>query len=121
MHGQHSIKDIIKYFLGNQRSNNNIEMISELLHRLEKFGARMSIKIHFLSSDLNYFPDNCGDYSKEQGERFHRDIATIENRYQGHITINMLADYCCSLKRDVTDGIYKRKSKKQSFISKNIN
>ena len=53
----------------------------------------------------------------KKGKRFHQYIATMENGYQGSITINMLADYCQSLKRDVTDGIYKRKSKK-SFIPK---
>ena len=76
----------------------------------------MSIKIHFLSSHLNYFPDNCGDYSEEQRERFYQDIAIMENRYQGSMTINMLADYCWSQKRNVTDSIYKRKSKKQSSL-----
>ena len=89
-----SLKNVIKYFLGNNRSDDYIEIISELLHCFEQFGARMSIKIHFLSSHLNYFPDNCGDYSEEQGERLHQDIATMENRYQGPISINMLADYC---------------------------
>ena len=44
-----ALKDIIKYFLGIQRNNNYIEMISELLHCLEELGAYMSIKIHFLS------------------------------------------------------------------------
>ena len=38
-----ALKDIIKYFLCNQRSNNYIEMISELLHFLEELGTRMSI------------------------------------------------------------------------------
>ena len=56
---------------------------------------------------LNYFSDNCGDYSEEHGERFHQDIATMKNRYQGSITINILDDYCWSLKRNGTDGIYK--------------
>ena len=106
------IKDLIRYFHGNQRSNKYIEMISELPHCLEEFSARMSIKIYFLSSHLNYFSDNCGDYSEEQRERFYQDIAIMENRYQGSMTINMLADYCWSLKRNVTDSIYKRKSKK---------
>ena len=28
----------------------------------------MSIKVHYLHSHLDNFPDNCGDYSDEQGE-----------------------------------------------------
>ena len=82
------LKYIIIFFLGNQRSNNYTEMISKLLHCPEEFGARMSIKIHFLSSHLNYSPEYRGDYSHERGERYHQDIATMENRYQGPITIN---------------------------------
>ena len=75
----------------------------------------MSIKIHFLNAHLDYFPDNCGDYSEEQGERFHQDISTIEERYQGNITINILTDYCWSLKRDIKDCSHRRKAMKQSL------
>ena len=107
------IKDLIRYFHGNQRSNKYIEMISELLHCLEEFGVRMSIKIHFLGLHLNYFPDNCGYYSEEQGGQCYQDIAIMENRYQGSMTINMLADYCWSLKRNVTDSIYNKKTNLQ--------
>jgi hypothetical protein len=31
----------------------------------------MSPKVHFLHSHLNYFPQNLGIVSDEQGERFH--------------------------------------------------
>ena len=54
---------------------------------------------------------NDPHYRQEQGEICHQDIATMENRYQGPITINILDYYCWSLKRFVTDGLYKRKSK----------
>ena len=87
-----------------------------MVQSFKELGARMSIKIHFLNSHLNYFPDNCGDYSEDQGERFHQGVATMEARYQGHVTINILADYCWSLKRDSKDQIYKRKSLKQAFV-----
>ena len=50
-----------------------------------KIGARISIKMHFLNSLLDYFPNNCREYSEEQGERFHHDLATMEERYQGYI------------------------------------
>jgi len=32
------------------------------------------IKLHFLKSHFQHFPDNLGDYSEEQGKRFHQDI-----------------------------------------------
>ena len=40
----------------------------------------MSIKLHFLDSHIYYFPENLGDYSEEQGERFHQDIYNMEKR-----------------------------------------
>ena len=43
----------------------------------------MSIKVHFLHSHLDESPANLGDVSDEQGERFHQDIQTMEERYQG--------------------------------------
>ena len=78
----------------------------------------MSIKMHFLQSHLDYFPKNCGDYSEEQGERFHQDIKTMESRYQGRWDINMLADYCWCLKRDEPESLHKRKSVKNSFLGR---
>ena len=59
----------------------------------------MSIKIHFLSVYLDYFPDNCVDYSEERGYCFNQDILTMEDRYQGNVTIKILDDYCWSLKK----------------------
>ena len=52
----------------------------------------MSVKVHFLRSHLEYFPENLWAFSEEQGERFHQDIKTIEKRYQGSWDTNMLAD-----------------------------
>lgn len=61
----------------------------------------MNLKLHFLHSHLDYFPENLSDYSEEQGERFHQDIREMECRYQGRWDVNMMADYCWSLKEDL--------------------
>ncbi|EFN78793.1 hypothetical protein EAI_16704, partial [Harpegnathos saltator] len=42
----------------------------------------INLKLHFLHSHLDYFPENLEDYSEEQGERFYRDIKEMECRYQ---------------------------------------
>ena len=96
-------------FFGN-KSSEYIFIVQELMQSFKALGARMSVKMHFLRSHLDYFPDNCGDYSEEQGERFHQDIRTMEERYQGRWDINMLADYCWCLKRDSSGEKHKRKS-----------
>ena len=61
----------------------------------------MNLKLHFLHSHLDYFPDNLGVYSKEQGERFHQNIIAMKRRYQGRCDVNMMADYCWAMKRDI--------------------
>ena len=45
-------------------------------------GGRMFTKMHFLTSDLDYFPQNCDDCSEERCERLHQDIRMMEERYQ---------------------------------------
>jgi hypothetical protein len=55
-------------------------------------GCNISLKINFLESHLDIFPENLGEVSDEHGERFHKDIMAIEKRYQGKWTSSMLAD-----------------------------
>ena len=59
-----------------------MKVVDELMDSFQQLGARVSVKMHSLGSHLDYFPDNCGDYSEEQGERFHQDIRVMEKRYQ---------------------------------------
>ena len=63
------------------------------------------LKIYFLSIHLHYFPDNCGDKSERKGDRFHRDISTMEDRYRWNVTINILADYHWSLLKKIIEII----------------
>jgi hypothetical protein len=70
----------------------------------------MSLKIHFPHSNLDFFRDNLGGVSDEHGEQFHQDITSMEKRYQGKWSPSMLADYCWTLKIDVPQKKYARKS-----------
>jgi hypothetical protein len=78
----------------------------------------MRLKVHFLNAHLDYFPENLGAVSEEQGERFHHDIKEMETRYQGIWNVNMMGDYCWLLHRDDRQATYKRKSTKRSFEGK---
>ena len=73
----------------------------------------MNIKIHFFFDHLQQFPDDLGDYSDEQGERFHRDLKVMEERYKGRWDVNMLVDYCWSIKSDEPLKKHRRVSKKR--------
>ena len=40
----------------------------------------MSLRIRFVESHLDLFPENHGEVSDEHGERFHQVIVTMEKR-----------------------------------------
>ena len=40
----------------------------------------MSLKMHLLESQLDFFSENLGEVSDEHGERFHQDILVMEKR-----------------------------------------
>jgi hypothetical protein len=101
---------VVQNFLGNHRAENYCELVTNMLTAYKQLGCRMSLKIHFLHSHLDFFPTNLGDVSDEHGERFHQDISTLETRYQGHCNPNMMGDYCWFLQR-ATTATHKRKSK----------
>ena len=55
----------------------------EELPSSQKVGCNMSLKIHFLSSHLDFFLENCGSVSDEHDEHFRQDFAAMEGRYKG--------------------------------------
>ena len=99
----HAFKWICSNFLGNVKSK-------ELLAAYKEMGCRMSLKMHFLHSHLNFFPENLGAVSDGQGERFHQDIQAMEERYKGVWNEGMMGDYCWMLYCDDANHPYKRKS-----------
>ncbi len=103
-------------FLGNKKADNYREIVEELLLSMHALKCNMSLKVHYLHSHLSEFPENLGDVSEEQGERFHQDIKVMEERYQGRWNCNMMADYCWSVMRDTPGAAHKRMSKKRKFL-----
>jgi hypothetical protein len=110
-----AFKWICENFLGNHKSPAYADGVQRLLDTYHKLGCRMSLKIHFLHSHLDFFPPNLGAVSDEQGERFHQDIQLMEKRYQGFWSESMLADYCWMLYRDIPEKVYSRKSSLSHF------
>lgn len=88
-----SFINVIKNFLGNSKAENYCALVSRLLDSFKAMGCNMSVKIHFLDSRLDFFPENLGAVSDEHGERFHQDISSMEKPYQGRWSPSMLADY----------------------------
>ena len=111
-----SFVDVVRNFLGSRKHDNYEEMVFRLIKSYKELGCNMSIKVHFLFSHLEQFPDNLGDYSDEQGERFHQDLKVMEERYKGNWDINMMADFCWSIKRDQPFKKHSRVSSKRRFV-----
>jgi hypothetical protein len=70
----------------------------------------MSLKIHLLNLHLDFFPENLGVMSEEQGEHFHQDIKEMERRYYGQWNVNMMGGYCWTLHCKIPETLYKRNS-----------
>lgn len=111
-----SFKTVIQNFLGNKKADNYEILVARMLLAFRELGCNMSLKVHFLFSHLDRFPLNLGAVSDEQGERFHQDFKTMEERYQGHWDKRMIADYCWSIKRDCPRQVHKRQSYKRKFM-----
>ena len=108
---------VVKNFLGNNKASNYEELITNMLYAFKNLGCNMSIKMHYLFSHIDRFPENLDAVSDEQGEWFHQDIKEMETRYQGRWDAAMMADYCWTLKRDIPSAVHSRISKKRKFIS----
>jgi len=77
-----SFKRICKDFLGNHKAANYQDVLQDLLPLYKAMECNVSLKIHFLKSHLDFFPENLSEVSDEHNERFHQDIMAMEKRYQ---------------------------------------
>lgn len=107
-----ALRSLVDNFFGKRKDPNYREMVQEMITSYHEIDANMTVKLHFLHNHLEDFPDNLGDYSEQHGERFHKDIRTMEQRYMGRDFSAMLSDYCWSLIRenDNYSAIWDRKS-----------
>ncbi|GBO42822.1 hypothetical protein AVEN_224341-1 [Araneus ventricosus] len=64
-----SFKDVGHGFWGNTKDPLCKTIAQRLLTAYEAQGCNMSLKVHFLHSDVDCFPENLGAYSEAQGER----------------------------------------------------
>lgn len=98
------IRLVTTHFLGNYRAPNHKDIIGNMLTTFKKLKVHMSLKIHFLADHPDFFPENIGAVSDEQGERFHQDISAMEERYKGKDSLSMIGNYLWSMSRDIDPG-----------------
>ena len=80
-----SFKNVSTEFL---RKKRNKTMKIWLMPSFQVLSAKMFTKAHFLNYPLDYFPENCGNCSDEEGERFRHGICMMEEQCQGHWDID---------------------------------
>ena len=111
----HAFKNVIAGFLGNNKADNYKDLVEELLDSYYGLGCRMSIKLHYLHSHLEFFRPNLGAVTEEGGEQFHQDMQLMENRYQGRWNEAMMADYVWNLDREDSTSHNRQKRSKVHF------
>ena len=57
---------VVKNFLGNNKAINYAELVNNMLTAFRNLGCNMSIKMHYLFSHMDRFPENLGSMSDEQ-------------------------------------------------------
>jgi hypothetical protein len=98
------------FFGKNHKAENYCDMVSDLVQSYKAMGRSMSLKVSFLNSHLDFLPEILGAVSDKHGERFHQDISSTEKRCPGKLSPNTLADYCWTLRRDITQAKWNRNS-----------
>ena len=91
-----------------RKSDDYVAHVEELLSTYKAMGCNMSLKVHFLYSHLDFFPENFGAVLDEHGEQFHQDIAQFDRRFSRKWNATMLAEYCKSLVRETHTSGYRR-------------
>ncbi|KAI6648689.1 hypothetical protein LOD99_7915 [Oopsacas minuta] len=51
---------VVNNFLGNNKANNYIDLVNDMLYKLKYLDVNMSIKVHYLFSHLDRFPETLG-------------------------------------------------------------
>ena len=87
-------------FLENYKADNFSELVESMLSSFRQLDCKMSIKVHYLHSHLDHFPEKLGNWNKEQGEWFHQDLRTKDERCQEHWNIHTMSDYCWFIQHD---------------------
>ena len=79
---------VLQEFPDNTKTRNYWNLVDVMIQNFQALGATMTIKLHYLLSYLDYFPENLGDASKEQEDRFHQDIRTMKLSHDGRLLLD---------------------------------
>ena len=105
-----SFVTVIENFLGNKKANNYETLVTNLLSAFYDLGCNMRVKLHFLYSHFDRFPENLRTVSDKKGKQFHHDLKSMEEHIQGRWDKHMMTNYCWNIKWDCPETVHKQKS-----------
>ena len=60
----HGFVAIVQKFHGSKRASNYADIVQSMLDAYRSLGANMSIKVHYLHNQLDWFLVNCGEVTE---------------------------------------------------------
>jgi hypothetical protein len=115
-----AFESFVTKFLENKKDTHYVTIVANTLQKFRVLRCLMSLKIHFLNSHLDFFSEDRGALSEEQGERFHQEIKQVERRYQGQWNVNMMGDCCWKLQREILETSHKKNCRQEKKKHKAI-
>lgn len=111
-----AFRSVCEQFLGNRKEQNFEEIVRNMLQCFSNLNVNVSLKIHLLICHLHRFPDNCGDFSDEHGEKFHQTLKKFQDRFKSKNTdVKMLSAYHFTIKKYESSVSHSRKSNYKTF------
>lgn len=65
-----------------RNSDDSEEFVKDSVRNYNIMGCNINMKLHFMDSHLDFFPENLGIFIEKRGERFCLDIYEIERCYK---------------------------------------
>jgi len=78
-----AFKFVCTNFPGNHKAENYREIASKMLKYFQAVKCNLSLKLHFLHSRPEFFPQSLGDFSDKHGDRYHQHTAMTEKLFVG--------------------------------------
>ena len=66
-----SFKHVVTKFLRTNKDENYRSIVENMVENFKNLGCLENLNFHFLNSHLDEFLQNLGDFSEEEGVRFH--------------------------------------------------
>jgi hypothetical protein len=93
--------------------------VEELLSSYFALDGNMSLQLHFLQSNSDFFPGNTATFSEQQDEKVPAGYIPNVKRCSRELNSDVLVDYCWTLLRETPTEEYKRQktTKRVSYVT----